>query len=950
MKKMHKGILVTVLILALVIASCIKTDATNFKNTCTKGAAQDKYGLNYDYSETQKDIRTLTAQSGTFKITKIEEGAYDEGNPDDNTNFTPGTIHSINGNYQSLIGKTIDANTTQQISIASGVGYGQSYVRITLELAKTDNICQSADDYKKATGTAKNTSATYTGYLIIPVMDYSNKPQIVSNTNYNSSACKAIRDGDNSSGVIETKIWNQYKTTQDAINYYKSIAGYCWQTQVTVNFTDQDKLLEVVKAAIQGYYALNVTTETTKRSDEDQATFDAKFEAAKNNAQNSGHARTLGRNDEAINEVFGMKCAYNRLRDRSVQSSDYQFVNQDYYYATQTTYEDVTYQYNYEGGFTGSETVQDICARTCEEAVEVEYGPPEAAKAGLCIEYQVKVTSRVKCRSTSEGQKPEMPGKCVPAPRCKHKSGWVASQAGPNDEYDKCVKSCDGGKYSQSCSKKCYNKVYGQNGKLSNTTDGMVKFVDLADGNGYNRRSDGYLYWVGSGYATWYTQNDPNLGQANFQPDGNGFKRKYVNGVQACSGECEFYGCPNESYLNDSTITRDYTENVIKYTNTIEKCRAAATCTTRTSTYSISASYTAKGSTEETTIEYPLENSGGTKELISGKENTVNDNTTILSYDGCYKNTEYGDYYQTIWSFPGTWMNNKTGEISYEDKPGNAWHQEKGKFCIPLNAQNVNVKWWNWYMSKQQVESSTGTYKEEYSNKCDNLTNESSYTLTQDDINNIKYNIKAKTYESDKNDNVTNNSKGFGYFGWKFKVECFYALNSGNPTTKSNLSSTDKDKCISNPGDYEVRTVHNENLFPSGNGEESTTITSTGVTVGRTPGYNWTAAAAITKNKNYNVNPDLLISDIQTKGDKIYDTTDLLDYEFYLTKDDIRKIREFNKNQGDYKYDSWPGEMTLKNGMYVYQSPLFRTGRVIYNSKNQLGIIGCNNTNRSDCN
>ena len=37
----------------------------------------------------------------------------------------------------------------------------------------------------------------------------------------------------------------------------------------------------------------------------------------------------------------------------------------------------------------------------------------------------------------------------------------VDNKGGPNDDFDACVSSCDGGKYTQSCINSCYNTVYG---------------------------------------------------------------------------------------------------------------------------------------------------------------------------------------------------------------------------------------------------------------------------------------------------------------------------------------------------------------------------------------------------------------------------------------------------------------------------------------------------------
>ena len=93
--------------------------------------------------------------------------------------------------------------------------------------------------------------------------------------------------------------------------------------------------------------------------------------------------------------------------------------------------------------------------QTCEENVTVTYGPPVASKAGLCFEYKVKVESKVNCETefTAAQPEPEDYEICTPDGSCN--GGAYHSASGPNDEFDSCVSSCDGGKYTQKCIDKC---------------------------------------------------------------------------------------------------------------------------------------------------------------------------------------------------------------------------------------------------------------------------------------------------------------------------------------------------------------------------------------------------------------------------------------------------------------------------------------------------------------
>ena len=87
----------------------------------------------------------------------------------------------------------------------------------------------------------------------------------------------------------------------------------------------------------------------------------------------------------------------------------------------------------------------------------------------------------------------------------------------------------------------------------------------------------------------------------------------------------------------------------------------------------------------------------------------------------------------------------------------------------------------------------------------------------------------------------------------------------------------------------------------------------------RNPRFNWTGTidkstnkatgAAILKEKSYYddaVDPETLISTIESKGESIYDVSNNsseIDYEFVLTRENIRNIRSYNKHVRDYNGD-----------------------------------------------
>jgi hypothetical protein len=132
------------------------------------------------------------------------------------------------------------------------------------------------------------------------------------------------------------------------------------------------------------------------------------------------------------------------------------------------------------------------CTRTCQEIVTIQYGPPVASAAGACFQYKVKIKSKVECKGElSDTDLPTKPNVCLPQALCggHSKGDKLATQGGPNEDFDSCISSCDGGKYTQSCINKCYKKVYkstSTNNSASNLAltyeDGLVtKMANAGD-------------------------------------------------------------------------------------------------------------------------------------------------------------------------------------------------------------------------------------------------------------------------------------------------------------------------------------------------------------------------------------------------------------------------------------------------------------------------------------
>lgn len=752
---------------------------------------------------------------------------------------------------------------------------------------------------------------------------------------------------------------------QEAYNYFQTSLGYCWQETVLkgTNYTGeqlQKKINEVT----------NKWNEYQLNSIQNNQEFNNNFNYIKEKAL---YAKNNLSTKKLEDSKPTLKCnyKYNKTQDPTITylnekyneiiSSTDPYPNKDYFYTTSSqTTEKITYTYNYAVGNTKTET-QDACKKTCEEVVKVEYSAPITTKAGQCIDYKVKVTSYVKCEADFIAPQPKTENTyCSPAPTCTNISNVQSkkTQAGPTEDFDNCIKDCDGGKYTEECSLKCYDEIYNtqEETKLS-LNYSTSKVTNLSTKSDYTLKEclkdnkDYYgCYGYNSSQINWYSNinydengnklttnwnNKYTLGRwyldkvftntpipnynynsggyditgitdtctdtycGSYVSDNNGFYRENTNG-SLCSDSCEWdkTSCTSTQYLNPGTIVADAKKNQEVYEKAKTQCMAETTCSQKTSEYIVSIKYDTKDSKGKVTVEeisFPnTKSSSENNKLTANAKNTkLEKESVIKNYSGCYKQDDSNNSYMTELSFKGTYINNKTGEITYQ-KPSNPtdWYFENNKVCLPLNIETVNEKWLDWKTQKEKSKYTEKQVEKELEGKS-NTSN--------------GYNIKADI-------------ENFGYFGWNFNINCFYAVKNDN-SNKSDSTSLNN---------YVVKTIDRTKIF-------SDKI-----------GFNWTNKAKITslKNANYLVDPEILISEIENNASSMYNEEEYLDYKFYLTPEKIKEIKEYNKK---YKYGQWNGTIKEINGINSYSSNLFRGKDAILTEENgsvlKKGTEGVNNEN-----
>ena len=613
-------------------------------------------------------------------------------------------------------------------------------------------------------------------------------------------------------------------------------------------------------------------------------------------------------------------------------------------------------------------TTQDIyCNVNCTEVVTVEYGPPVASAAGLCFEYKVKTTSRINCTSKLETTPKDDPQYCKPTASCitpkppspPVRTYYYYDPEGPNEDFDMCVTACDGGKYTDECTHYCYNEVYGTSSSvLKNKVVDFSEVIEkLRNQNPMAKNCDNsknFFYSIGS--TIKWRQVDcvatPYLSEDGKYHGTYTYVKNYANGggipcAMSCVLECKWTKCGNggkDVYLNAGEAERDAAKNQIVYDKAKTACDSFIKCNTTTAEFSIDVTYNYPESKKTgANIHFPYsDNDQTTKDTITYTKDSITcsktkANSTLNFGDGCYlcNKKEPGEVsYQTEWGLPPTWINKKNGVISYSDEyQGNDSWIKKNKFCLPLDATSTNVEWWNAYYEARATEKGIEfSYEDQdYMNGID------ATKCTATSCESVKSSTTVKDY------NINAHAKNFGMFSWNIDISCFYATNTDTARFADNKSCK-SDNCSTG---YTIRSVDLQQMFPSSTDDNSE----------RSPGFNWSTYASVTKekldtpgvvqekNEKYTSYPSLYKEWVEAENYNVY-SDDYLDYYVKLTKESISEIKKADVTN----YANFEGQAeVLKSSPVVnYLSPLLRgqareTFKISDVSYPSLSVLRCNN-------
>ena len=649
----------------------------------------------------------------------------------------------------------------------------------------------------------------------------------------------------------------------------------------------------------------------------------------------------------------------------------------------------------------------------CTESISIEYDDPKAVEAGMGFAYNATVKVNRTCTPIKIKEPEQLPN-CTYGVQCYGPDHNGDAAAGPNEDFDTCINNCDGGKYSQSCINSCYNSVYENNSYLSaNYTKNNVNFLTAGNKKYQVRRLASSSAYAG-GLPRTGKEISNNRDSGCYVAPGTtidqGHLRCVLDGVDfafedSCNGNTTCYGVYTNYPCSGSGGGSDEYENKVKasieeYKLVMAAIREFNSETINNEKYEmvIEEEYNKQSNgsyLKDTTI---FDNKGSNYTIKSVDKTSdpkrSNISTTKVTSDlsGLSEETKKSVEVDTssitlertiTVSVGDSFIDRVTGDVLYNSKNksslGNNLQYESGnnKYFTKINTRVVNnYVYWPYY-DKTNTSDSTDIYTK---------------------------NIHVRFY------NIGTWNQ-WGTEGTGINVDCLYGTDSGLVCTDSCCEPPCPTPCpdgvCPTPTPCPDGVCPTPTPCPDGECPEKTPPTTTTPTPtpgtgfryifrpitltdmfpnNRNPRFNWTGTitsdgkatnAALTKDKSgysYAVDPEKLISSIQSKGYSIYTDSSEVDYEFTLTKENIRNIRKYNKSVKDYNNDGSKNYLDYNMSCYTNaKQQVVCTSKFLDNVNGNSGdeesasnqyitydtngkgmderkaIAGCNNSKNNEC-
>lgn len=950
----------------LAICILIQSPTTVSADTCSNPAKV--YDINFGIKGSGENAEVqVTAKVGRFYIKLLPTDYFSEQKTAEeieraklDANYPPINQNAI------FVGGAKNA-TTYTIRSADYKKFANNYGVTSFTV-----LVYSADDATDQCASKKYSKLQDFSFTSEPAPD-----PIVSSATYNNSVCSWARDFINS-GIDA----NMRNITVKAM-------APCFNTSVSYNMSLQSlkKIQTKLLNFYEGYYK-EYSENSNIYGATELPTMNAPWVQV-GNTDLSGQYKNLGSSSNTM------------LTCNTKNEKTYQYL---YYDKTEKKTVDITLG-DGTNGIKNTET-KEACETQCREQIIISYGPPTAVVAGQCFSYEVEIKSKVTCiAKVNFDNFPDFTNyiPCEMRPVCNNIANFT-EQAGPNEDFDSCVASCDGGKYSQSCINSCYQKVYENKATTSKTSStladvnlslyrlgtlsigkaAVTKVANIDEdevgcptgnpgsdssmigavyryvnqhitgnytvagaqivytpkdsnckwnkyGYSYFRDmsitartvcNDAGLNWdvhspyqcAGSNASSCHTKNGCYPGKVRgnvYQANDKGFKA-----LKTCQQTCTWQNTSRTAdgnscyYIDREAAENAYITNIENYLNTIGGCinTAIDACDkTTSSTYTMTVNKDVTTDSSSQTCDTNNFNSNSNclswssnHDKITKFDNMSLTESSIIKFIGgscTHASGEDNAQYHTILTFPGAWINNKNGEVTYNKPANEKWYTNYGgNYCTPLNAKNVNAIWWTWYQY-QKAGKITQSFEEWAGSKSKDIV----------------YNIY----------NTVNN---FGLYRWKFDTACFYAVNDDaggeqvpDVTKCTNSECPVKSKDSQNDtsvNNYSSKSISTTTMFPStktSSTEKATvqklsyvdklanTDNAVASSSTRTQGYNWSVDATNLSIEGYPVTPTSLIKKVESTDTYVESE---VDYDITLSRSNISNIKKAY-NTRNFSYTSF---------------------------------------------
>lgn len=652
-----------------------------------------------------------------------------------------------------------------------------------------------------------------------------------------------------------------------------------------------------------------------------------------------------------------------------------------------------------ENKYLDGTTEFDYWRAVCTEEMTVMYDDPKAVNAGGGFSYTTIIQLTRTC-TPLQIRTPAKKPKCEYSADCMGKGHTGGPGAGPTEEFDECINTCDGGKYSQKCIDSCYSEVYG---------DTDVKTVSFSDQTGLGKltyesknEQNGITKVSMTGS---YIRNCSYLGRTDLTPrpisscyvlggNGNGCKKKTPDaGCPTCQTEhgvdvyyCDGCGGSNPQKYSNSAVQcyevfvstkncipnpeEDYYKQVQQARNEYQALVARMK------------EYTERDYKEEKVYTGVYDNQLDKQVEFGENQQPITDVSVTSTTSGdtnkmISTTTQTGEYAVTTDMLTYTWKQYTTTRKqtvhltqSYVSNTANqnlgtgTIYQKKTMDCVRNDKNNL--------LCQKYYDGGYKYYTDLFTPTINDWRNWPYYNVNNKDYTIQTFHAKGKKYE-----NIDVDLREFGSWNqWSLDIDCIYGLYQNfcpdcDPKTKiPPVKDCDPDKDICSGGvQYIYREIHLDDEFPND----------------RDPRWNWTgtltnrnengkklatgaARASAVSYRGYNIDPYALTAHIEKNGYKIYDVkTDSseVDYEFTLTGRNLKNIRQYNKQVDDFNRDGEKNYLDydtscytktiegkqievctnnfLDNEQYItYSTPGFTQNE-------RKAIAGCNNAKNGQC-